>query len=428
MAGTEPFNRLIINGDSLTVLYLNPSGQFGGAERSLCALIGGLREQHPDWRLYLLLGEDGPLADCARGLGAYVEIAPLPRKLAAVRRGGKLASLALLIATLHYRKRLKAAIRKLRPDVIHSNGFKMHILTASLSQRASCRAVRICHVHDYLRDSLWTRRLARFASGRFNFVVANSKSVAAQLLAIGVPAFKLTSIHNGIQMERFSPSGTMANLDQLSEIPDTPPDAVRVGLVAAFAKWKGQLTFLRALALLPADTNIRGYLIGGPIYRAAGSQYTLPELRRAAEKLCPGVKIGFTGVVDDVAAAYRALDVVVQASTDPEPFGMVLIEAMSCRRAVIASRGGGAVEIFEEDISALAHDPGDAAALARQMLRLAADPMLRWSLGENGRASVSLRFQASAMATSFAELYAKLTVARYAHACTDAGGANRCFA
>ena len=66
----------------------------------------------------------------------------------------------------------------------------------------------------------------------------------------------------------------------------------------------------------------------------------------------------------------RALDVVVHASTEPEPFGLVIAEAMACARAVVVSRAGGAAEIIEPGVDALAHAPGDAAELA-ECIRLA---------------------------------------------------------
>ena len=61
---------------------------------------------------------------------------------------------------------------------------------------------------------------------------------------------------------------------------------------------------------------------------------------------------------------FRALDVVVHASTKPEPFGRVIVEAMSCGRAVVVAKDGGAAELFEDGVSALASPPGDASALA----------------------------------------------------------------
>jgi len=419
----------------MNVLYLNTSGQMGGAETSLSTLIASLRELHPEWRLSLILGEDGPLAACADKLGARVRVVPLPPELALLGGGARFGLgwpwkvLRSLAPTLRYRTRLKAAIRETRPDVIHTNGSKMHFLVASFPRWEFGGAdVRVCHVHDYMNSRRLDRWLLRAASRRFDRIVANSRSVAADLLTIPLPRQKVMSIHNGVEIERFSPVGETLDLDRLSGLPEARPGVVRVGLVAAFAKWKGHIVFMRALALLPRDLNIRAYAIGGPIYQTSGSQYTFDELRAAAVTNCPGVEFGFTGVVNPIEAAYRALDIVVHASTDPEPFGMVIIEAMACQKPLIASRSGGATEIFEDGVTALAHKPGDAAMLARQIERLAGDAGLRVGLGERGRAVVTAHFQADAMAMRFAELYRELVAGRQAGAYARSGGEKKCFA
>jgi glycosyltransferase involved in cell wall biosynthesis len=302
----------------------------------------------------------------------------------------------------------------------------MHLLVATISRR-KLEGARLCHVHDYLGRGFLKRWIWRIALSRYDRVVAVSRSVAADLRAIPLPERKITSIHNGIRIQQFSPTGKKLDLDRLSGLTEGDTDLVRVGLVATFAKWKGHITFMRAMALL-RDLKVCGYVIGGPIYQTLGSQHTLDELRAAAEKYCPNIRLGFTGGVEDVAAAYRSLDIVVHASTSPEPFGMVIIEAMACGKPVIVSRGGGAAEIFEDGVTGLAHDPGDAAMLARQIVRLTGDAGLRTQLGDNGHAAVAARFQASAMAASFAELYSEMAAATQVAACARPEGGKRCFA
>ena len=83
--------------------------------------------------------------------------------------------------------------------------------------------------------------------------------------------------------------------------------------------------------------------------------------------------VGFTGHIDDVPAALRSLDIVVHASTAPEPFGMVIAEGMAARRAVVAARGGGAAELFDDRVTAVGYPPGDAAELADRLAELIVD-------------------------------------------------------
>src|SRR5437762_10771501 len=103
------------------------------------------------------------------------------------------------------------------------------------------------------------------------------------------------------------------------------------------------------------------------------ANWRLEDLKRMAAGLGLEGKVGFTGFLTHPAEAMRALDVVVHASTKPEPFGLVIVEGMACGRAVIVSGAGGAAEFTVDGVNALEHAPGDAVGLARLMMRLAQD-------------------------------------------------------
>jgi len=143
---------------------------------------------------------------------------------------------------------------------------------------------------------------------------------------------------------------------------------------------------------------MRAYVIGGAIYPTRGSQRSPDELRASAERLGISDCVGFTGFVDDVASAIRALDIVVHASTEPEPFGLAIIEAMACGKPVIVSAAGGAAEIAELCGGALLHPPGDSAALAGCIERLVCNPAERANLGAAGRASGEKFFRRTRLA------------------------------
>src|SRR4029453_3164282 len=190
-------------------------------------------------------------------------------------------------------------------------------------------------------------------------------------------ALPIHSVWNAVDLGRFSPDGPRLDLDTLAKLPPPGKTLVRVGLVATFARWKGHETFLEALSLVPATIPIRGYIVGGPIYETSGSQVAIADLRERAESLGLGSRVGFQGFVADASSAIRSLDIVVHASTDPEPFGLVIAEAMACGKPVVASRAGGAIELTAPGVNSLAHAPGDARAMARCIADLAGNPELR---------------------------------------------------
>jgi glycosyltransferase involved in cell wall biosynthesis len=382
-------------------------------------MVASLREQYPQCRLTVILGDRGVLARKLQALHASTMLVPLPKALALIGDAGaggpagasmsrwavalRLASVAPPIAA--YRRRLSDAIRSAAPDLIHSNGFKMHLLGTWAAPR---RTPIIWHLHDFISLRPLMPRLLKLALHRCAGIIANSHSVARDLGATLARVPTIHTIYYAVDLDNFTPAGRRLDLDELAGMTPPPADVLRVGIVATMARWKGHEVFLHALALLRSE-HIRGYVIGGPIYRTAGSQYSLAELRQMASALCLEKRVGFTGFVSDAAAAMRALDIVVHASVAPEPFGLTVAEAFACGRPVIASRGGGVLEIIHENQNALAHRPGDAHELAAAVARLVADPGLRHRLGAAARKTAESSFTRKRLAGDLMRIYRRVT-------------------
>jgi glycosyltransferase involved in cell wall biosynthesis len=395
----------------MRILFLSPIGQIGGAERVLLDLIAGIRSAEPAHELHVLTMDDGPLAEAARGLGAQVTVLVAPQSVRSLGDSGS-SSVRLLWqalrgwpATRQYRREFLRAIEELNPDVIHSNGLKCHGL-ASCAQRD--RPV-IWHIHDFVSARpMVARMLRRFAHDAIP--VAVSQAVADDIRK-WLPASSPQMVLNGIDTDRFSPApGDGKKLDELAGLPEAPQGTVRVGLVAAYARWKGQDVFLRAAGKILRDdlsATMRFYIVGGPIYTTRGSQFSRDELSALAQQLGVSRQMGFVTFQNDPAPVYRALDVVVHASTKPEPFGLTIAEAMACGRAVIVSAAGGAAELFTPDYDALAIPPGDPESMAAAILRLAKDPQLRESLAQRARETAVMRFSRNRMAIAILSVYSQ---------------------
>ncbi len=399
----------------MRILYLNTLGQLGGAETSLIQLLRVVGGAQPEWKIHLMLGEDGPLAVQATAIHVPTTVLPLPRSVARLgdsavgRRGfGQrtfMQGIRLVCALWDvkcYVAQLSKQIRALAPDLIHVTGFKMHVL--GIWARPHGVPV-IWHFHDYLSQRPMMRRLLAWSGSNCAAIISNSNGVSADTRSIcsdRVPRFVL---YNGLDLVRFSPVGDQMNLDRAAGLDEPPPGTLRIGLIATFARWKGHTTFLKAISLLPRELPVRAYVIGGAIYRTQGSQHSLEELREEAARIGVLDRIAFTGFAPQPDSAIRALDVVVHASTEREPFGMVIVEAMACGKPVIASAGTGAAELFEDPSGMLFHPGGDATALSSQILALAADPALRARLGRIARRSAEAVFQPERLATSLKAIY-----------------------
>jgi glycosyltransferase involved in cell wall biosynthesis len=397
----------------MRILYLNPGAQLGGAEISLLDLISSVRAAEPHWELFLVTGEQGPLIDKAMELGVQTQVVTFPKHLARLGDSGKrLFSLVWQLAksasaTALYILKLRRSVAAIRPDLIHSNGFKMHVL--AIWARAG-RVPVLWHVRDYVSSRFLMRRLLRCHASRCAAVLGNSKSVVADVNQVCRDRVRSVCIYNAIDLTRYTPAGARADLDSLSGLRTAPDETLRIGLIATMAHWKGHRVFLRALAKLPEDLRYRAYIVGGAIYQTDNSQLRLEALMEFASELGIADRVGFTGFVADTAGAMRALDIVVHASTEPEPFGRVVAEGLACGRAVIYSRAGGTTELVTDGWDALGHPPGDETALAAQILKLAQNPALRERLGRAGRSTAEQRFERGRLAKEIVPLYRQLSV------------------
>jgi glycosyltransferase involved in cell wall biosynthesis len=153
--------------------------------------------------------------------------------------------------------------------------------------------------------------------------------------------------------------------------------------VGRLAPWKGQREFLEAARLVATEWPEARFLVvgdvafDGPSYRDA--------LRRLVRRLGLEDRVIFTGWRRDVPVVLAAADVLVHSSVLPEPFGLVIVEAMAMERPVVASRLGGPGEIVRDGHEGVLVDPRHPEEIAEALLRLAADPALRTCMGRTGR-------------------------------------------
>ena len=401
------------------VLFLNPVGTLGGAERSLLDLIAVLRETRPLWPIHVLAGGDGPLCEEAIRLGASTEIVRMPDAAASfgdstlnwsgggrlTRWAGALARAARAGITMPpYLARLRRRIAALEPRLVHSNGLKCHLLSGFVTPRS---VPIVWHVRDFLTTRQIVSRALRLVR-RPALAIGNSEATTADIRR-ALPGVRAETIYNGIDVDRFAPGpGDGAELDRLARMPATVADTVRVGLVATYARWKGQDVFLDAAARIARSSPARFYIVGGPMYQTAGSQFSEAELRERIAALGLGDRAGLVPFCRELPPIYRALDVVVHASTRPEPFGRTIVEAMACGRATIVAKAGGAAELFTDGVDALGVEPGDATALAATIEALVGDPAKRAALGQAARQSATARFSRARMAEQVLRIYDRI--------------------
>jgi glycosyltransferase involved in cell wall biosynthesis len=198
---------------------------------------------------------------------------------------------------------------------------------------------------------------------------------------IGVPDQKRTYIYDGIELDKLN---LHADGQAFRRAHGIERHAYVVGLVGLLIPWKGQRLFLDAAERLMAQMPDAVFaIVGGTPDECA---YFEAELRERAARPELAGRVVFTGHVSDMAATYNGLDIVLSASTSPEPLGTVVIEAMTMARPLVAPNHGGAVEMVEHERTGLLFQAGNADALAATLLRLYRDRDLGRRLGQAARA------------------------------------------
>ena len=194
--------------------------------------------------------------------------------------------------------------------------------------------------------------------------------------------------------------------------------------MSAYARWKGHETFFDAAhrLLLRNDLpSMRFYVVGGALYETGkAAQYDRVELVAMARALGILGSVSFVPFQRCPEDTFRALDIVVHASTRPEPFGRTIVEAMACGRAVVVSRAGGAAELFSHGDDALGIEPGNAHQMAEAVALLASQPKRRAELGRAARHTAERRFDRQRLGPELLAAYRGLELSRVARRTTSA--------
>jgi glycosyltransferase involved in cell wall biosynthesis len=223
------------------------------------------------------------------------------------------------------------------------------------------------------------RLLNRWTVPLATHVVAVSERVAAYAAReFRIPEDRLTTIVNGVDLERFRPSA-----------PTRDPRTPVVGCTARLSAENDHATLLRAFARLGQQwPNAQLLLVGRGPEEAA--------LRALTEGLGVGGRICFAGEHADVAPWLARMDVYAQASRLAGISNSIL-EAMATALPVVATRVGGTPEVVVHGETGFLVPPGNPAALADALGTLLANPAMALACGRAGRARAEAHFGASAM-------------------------------
>ena len=391
------------------ILYFDHTASLGGGEIALFNLVRNLDSTRYD--PVVMLSSEGPLRKKLDEAGIETHVLLLSERVVQTRKDTlglkSLTRVGEIGIILKYIRQLGRFIRREQIDVVHTNSLKADLIGGLAARLA--RVPVIWHVRDRIEDDYLPRpvvrvfrRLCRLIP---NYIIANS---AATLKTVGLPATAGGEvIHSGVEVTgRFRVIHDGVGMDQTGAAAPSGNSAPVIGIVGRISPWKGQHIFLQAAAQVHARfPQVRFQIIGSALFDEAAYER---ELHAQAAEAGLTECVEFLGFRSDVAERIAGLDILVHASTTGEPFGQVVIEGMVAGKPVVATRGGGVLEIVEHGVTGLLVPMGEADPMANAILTLLQEPERGRAMGRRARERVLQHFTIEHTARKVEHVYDKI--------------------
>jgi len=294
----------------------------------------------------------------------------------------------------HLFKLLKLTL-KIKPDLIHLNNEPVCNLSGVLVAKW-LKIPCISHVRGPVE---WNSPITRWLYRQVDYFIAVSEWIKRDVLRIGIPAERVETLVDGRDLEEFRKEYEIHELRKEIGLKD---GELAVGIVGRINPWKGHKIFINATALLEKELpNCRFYIVGGSAELFLDYEKRLKEYAGSL-----GLKrLVFTGQRPDVVRIMKVLDVVVHASEKPDPYPNVVLEAMACGKAVIATNIGGPPEMIEHQKTGILIPPSDPVILAEKIKSLLMDRDLRERLGAKAKEVAFSRYDIKTHTRRIEEIY-----------------------
>ena len=381
------------------ILFLHPSADLYGPGRALLDLVSGLPSER--YEVLVVLSDRGPLSEELQHRGISVCF----RKLAAAPleslNGLGWVRLAFRLPWAAWQ--IRQLVRQFEADIVHTN--TLSAVGGALGAAWS-PAKHLWHVHEHPTQPQLARRAARWLHTLADQVVCNSHATAHAYLRHHRDLLrKTTVVHNGVDATRLQTHLTKTQARAVLGWPSEAPIALVLGRING---WKGQDLALEALGKLHADhPTLHLAIVGSPPDGQEHWQARLEALRESSGLahrvlLCP--------FDERVERFYAACDFVIVPSRQPEPFGLVALEAFAAGKPVLAAGHGGPLEIMQRGEVGDLFAPNHAEDLAGKVRAWLANPEDVEHMGAAAVAHQRRRFALRSYHQRFERLYRLLPI------------------
>ena len=382
------------------ILFIHQSAELYGSDKTLLLLLKNLDKNK--FKPIVLLPFDGPLKEALENENIEVVIAPV------LKLYRKLFTPKNLVG---FFKDIKAAFKIVNElhknyqfTLIYSNTLAV-LLGIMFAWKNNIK--HLWHVHEIIeKPSLFKKAFVGLLSLKSNtHIVYNSQATKFFWELNKSIINKGVVIWNGIEINT-PESSTSELFDIRKNLFLAQPNEIILALVGRISRWKGQMILLDAFNnLVQKNENIKLVFVGAPPPNQEKFQEDLEE-RIASFKL--NDKVLIIPFQNEIHKIWQAIDIAVVPSTEPEPFGMVAIEAMLAHKPIVASNHGGLTEIIENNATGFLVTPNSVQDLVIALEKLIQNKVLRKEMGEKGYLRVTTAFSVEQYVDSFEKFFEKI--------------------
>lgn len=366
----------------MLIVESNQDGTVGGSHQALFDLAA--RVDRTRFEPVVLFCEDNVFVSRLRARGIEVVLFDdVTRKEREINRSGRLSAKLLGFGAAVLRRRQE--LRRLRIDLLHLNNSPR---VGSDDWLPAARLVGIPCVVTAMGDAgRARRRIHRWLYRRFDLYLAISQHMADVVRSQGVDPNRIELVYLGVDFENLRARRVRSKELVRAEL-GVGPDQLLVLMVGNIRAWKGQREIVAALRLLPENIRKRLRVAFAGATASIDAAYEA-QLREEISAGGLSACVSILGPRSDVPDLYGAADIALHASTTPEPFGLVVPEAMALNCAVIAASSGGPAEVIVPGTGFLC-DPSRPTEYAHALEQLVLDEALRGAISAAGPAQAAL--------------------------------------
>lgn len=392
------------------ILFLDEIGRIDGAEVVLLNLVINMHQDR--FEPLVVCGSEGQLVDKLKSQNIQVcvlkmrEINKLTFDVGGVSLFNPFSALFTAIYGVIYGLKFYLFLKKNQVDIVHTNTLLSNLFGSIPTKLAGKKL--IWHEHNIQPPGI--RRIVINVMARLfpDRIIAISNAVRSVYSSIP-DSPKMSTIYNGIDLSKFHAIKT--HEQGIRAEFSIPSDFQIVAITAVLRPWKGHKVFLYAAKkVLASVKNVKFLIVGDEVFnKDIGYKESLVNL---ASELGIEKDVIFTGFRTDIPQILSGINILVSTSILPEPFSLIILEAMASGKPVVATRTGGVPEVVEDKVTAILVEPENSEQLSKAILKLLEDREASEKMGRAGRKRAEELFSIQRFICDVEKVYADVLTNR----------------